>query len=90
MIIFALTVAYNYMHNARIFAQISWCFNVLTNLEKSLRDVPRTLIGGGGGYSYIQVLPDGFLLNLTEAQKNEINLFYIKIKLAKIMRRPAT
>ena len=31
-------------------------------------DVARMLIrggGGGGGYSYIHVLPDGFLLNLS-------------------------
>ena len=68
------------------FHGVSMC---LRTLKKSLRDVTRTLIGGGGGgYSYIHVLPDGFLLNLTEAQKNEIYLFYIKIKLAKIMRRP--
>ena len=33
-----------------------------------LRHVTRTLIGEGGGggvYSYIHVLPDGFLLNLS-------------------------
>ena len=50
----------------------------LRTLKKSLRDVTRTLIGGGGGYSYIHVLPDGFLLNLTEAQKMKSIYFILK------------
>ena len=48
------------------FHGVSMC---LRTLKKNLRDVTRTLIGGGGGgrgvYSYIHVLPDGFLLNLS-------------------------
>ena len=36
------------------------------DIQGTYRDVSRTLIGGGGGvYSYIHVLPDGFLLNLS-------------------------
>ena len=67
------------------FHGVSMC---LLTLKKSLRDVTRTLIGGGG-YSYIHVLPDGFLLNLTEAQKHEIYLFYIKIKFKKSCKNHA-
>ena len=33
--------------------------------ECLVKDVTRTLIGGGGVYSYIHVLPDGFCLNLS-------------------------
>ena len=36
------------------------------------RDVTRTLIGGGGVYSYIHVLPDGFLLNLSGLTKKKV------------------
>ena len=35
------------------------------DIQGTYRDVSRTLIGGGGVYSYIHVLPDGFLLNLS-------------------------
>ena len=54
------------------------------NLEKNLQDffkyhhmildtdVTWAIIGGGGGgvYSYIRVMPDGFLLQSTQIQKN--------------------
>ncbi len=34
--------------------------------------VTRALIGGGGVYSYIRVLPDGFLLKLSSFQKKSV------------------
>ncbi len=47
-------------------------------VDKILNDRPsgvaRALIGGGGGgaYSYIRVLPDGFLLKLSSFQKKSV------------------
>ncbi len=41
-------------------------------LSFPFRGVTRALIGGEGVYSYIRVLPDGFLLKLSSFQKKSV------------------
>ena len=53
-----------YCHKKMSVDKMDWC--------PAARDVTRTLIGDGGVYSYIHVLPDGFLLNLSWFQKKSV------------------